>query len=85
MERRVMLILVNSRKDTSETVQKILSGWGCHIKTRLGLHDDTLENCSESGLIFLELKGDPDKLNELERKLNLVNGVNAKQVVMTDK
>jgi hypothetical protein len=82
MERRVMLILVSSRKETAETVQKILSGWGCHIKTRLGLHDDVLDNCSESGLIFLELKGDVDKLNELERKLNLVKGVNAKQVLM---
>jgi hypothetical protein len=80
-----MLILVSSRKETAETVQKVLSGWGCHIKTRLGLHDDILENCSESGLIFLELKGDPEKLNELERKLNLVKGVNAKQVVMVEK
>jgi len=82
MERRVMLILVSHRQETAETVQKILSGWGCHIKTRLGLHDDVLENCSESGLIFLELKGEVDKLNEFERKLNLVKGVHAQQVVM---
>lgn len=82
MEKRVMLILVSSRKDSAETVQKILSGWGCHIKTRLGLHDDVLENCSESGLIFLELKGDPEKLDEMERKLNLLKGVDAKQVTL---
>ena len=82
MERSVMLILVSHRQETAETVQKILSGWGCHIKTRLGLHDDVLNNCSESGLIFLELKGDPDKLNEFERKLNLVKGVHAQQVKM---
>lgn len=82
MERRVMLILVSSRKDTAEKVQKILSGWGCFIKTRLGLHDDVLDNCSESGLIFLELKGDTEKLDEVERKLNLVKGVDAKQVVL---
>jgi hypothetical protein len=79
-----MLILVSKRKECAETVQKILSGWGCHIKTRLGLHDGTLEECSESGLIFLELKGDPEKLNEFERKLNLVKGVNAKQVIMKE-
>jgi hypothetical protein len=82
MERRVMLILVSSRKETAETFQKILSGWGCYIKTRLGLHDDVLNNCSESGLIFLELKGEVEKLEELERKLNLVKGIHAKQVVM---
>jgi hypothetical protein len=78
-----MLILVSQRQEAAETVQKILSGWGCHIKTRLGLHDDVLNNCTESGLIFLELKGEPDRLNELERKLNLVKGVHAKQVVLT--
>lgn len=83
MERRVMLILVSQRQEAAETVQKILSGWGCHIKTRLGLHDDVLSNCSESGLIFLELKGEADRLTELERKLNLIKGVQAKQVVLT--
>ena len=77
-----MLILVSSRKESAETVQKILSGWGCFIKTRLGLHDDVLENCSESGLIFLELKGETEKLDEMERKLNLLKGVDAKQVVL---
>lgn len=82
MERRVMLILVSSRKESAETVQKILSGWGCFIKTRLGLHDDVLDNCTESGLIFLELKGIAEKLDEMERKLNLIKGVDAKQVVL---
>ncbi|MDF1547158.1 MAG: hypothetical protein P1P88_05015 [Bacteroidales bacterium] len=82
MEKRVMLILVSSRKESAEMVQKVLTGWGCHIKTRLGLHDDVLENCTESGLIFLELKGDTAKLDEMERKLNLVKGVDAKQVVL---
>ncbi len=80
MEKRVMLILVSSRQDSAETVQKILSGWGCFIKTRLGLHDDVLDKCTESGLIFLELKGEVEKLDELERKLNLIKGVDAKQV-----
>jgi len=82
MERRVMLILVSSRNEAAEKVQKILSGWGCFIKTRLGLHDDVLDNCTESGLIFLELKGETEKLDEVERKLNLVKGVDAKQVVL---
>ncbi len=78
MERQVMLILVSSRKEVAETVQKILTGWGCYVKTRLGLHDGVLEKCSESGLIFLELVGDSKKHEELCRKLNLVKGVDAK-------
>jgi hypothetical protein len=75
-----MLILIGSRKEAAEKVQKILTGWGCFIKTRLGLHDDVLENCTESGLIFLELTGDPEKMKEIEHKLNLVKSVDAKLI-----
>jgi hypothetical protein len=40
-----------------------------------------LENCSDSGLIFLELTGeDLSKHEEITRKLNLVKGVDAKLV-----
>lgn len=75
-----MLILVGSRKEAAEKVQKILTGWGCFIKTRLGLHDDVLENCSESGLILLELTGDVAQMKEIEHKLNLVKSVDAKLI-----
>jgi len=80
MTRHVMLILVGSRKEAADKVQKILTGWGCFIKTRLGLHDDVLENCSESGLIFLELTGDVAQMKEIEHKLNLVKSVDAKLI-----
>ena len=83
MKRDVLLLLVQHREDTAERVQKILTGWGCFIKTRLGLHDGVLDKCSESGLIFLELVGDQDKHEELARKLKLVKGVDA-QLVQLD-
>jgi hypothetical protein len=80
MKRTVLLILVSHRKESAEMVQKILTGWGCFIKTRLGIHDGVLEHCSESGLIFLELTGEPEKHEEVARKLNLVKGVDARLV-----
>ncbi len=80
MERTVLLLLISNRKESAERVQKILTGWGCFIKTRLGIHDGVLENCSESGLIFLELTGELEKNEELARKLNLIQGVDAKTV-----
>ena len=80
MARTVLLMLINNRKDSAEMVQKILTGWGCFIKTRLGIHDGVMENCSESGLIFLELTGDLEKNQELARKLNLLKGVDAQLV-----
>ncbi|MDZ7725734.1 MAG: hypothetical protein U5R06_23635 [candidate division KSB1 bacterium] len=82
MKRDILLVLVSTRKESATTVQKILTEWGCLIKTRLGLHQDVLDNCSESGLIFLELVGDPEKHKELQRKLELVQGVQAKLVNM---
>jgi len=83
MEKNVLLILVSMRKEAATTVQKILTEWGCLIKTRLGLHEDVLDNCSESGLIFLELVGERSRHQEMERKLNLVQGVQAKLVTLS--
>ncbi len=73
----VMAIMVENRKEVSVSVQKVLTGWGCLIKTRLGLHDGVLDNCSDSGLIVLELVGDRSEHEELCRKLNLISGVSA--------
>lgn len=80
MQKTVLLILVDHRKESAPTVQKILTTWGCMIKTRLGIHDGVLENCSESGLIICELVGEPDKKEELARKLSLLPGVRSKLV-----
>ena len=74
----VMLVLINNRKDAAVTVQKILTGWGCLIKTRLGIHEGTLENCSNHGLLILELVGDQKKIEGLHHKLSLVKGVSVK-------
>lgn len=80
MERNALLILVGSRKTSAVNVQKTLTGWGCLIKTRLGIHDGVLSDCSDHGLIFLELVGDKAKHKELCRKLNLLKGVSAELV-----
>jgi len=82
MKKNVLIIYLRQRKETAEQVQKILTAWGCFIKTRLGLHDGVLENCSENGLIFLELAGDHAQHEELTRKLNLLKGVTAKLITL---
>lgn len=80
MGKSVLLILINNRKESVEKVQKVLTGWGCLIKTRLGIHDGVLENCSDQGLIFLELVGETSKHEELIRKLKLIRGIDVKLV-----
>ena len=83
MKRDVLLVLICNRKEEAERVQKILTGWGCLIKTRLGLHSGVLDSCSDTGLIFIELAGDEKKHGELCRKLDMLSGVSAKLVKLS--
>ena len=46
----------------------------------MGIHEGVLENCSEEGLIVLELVGDEENHRKLEERLNSLPGVKAKLV-----
>ncbi|MBK7499842.1 MAG: hypothetical protein IPI19_12265 [Ignavibacteriales bacterium] len=76
----ILLILVGQRKQAAVQVQKVLTGWGCMIKTRLGIHDGVMDNCSDQGLLILELAGERKKMDELARKVSLVKGVSSKLI-----
>lgn len=80
MSKYVLLILIGKRNESAVNVQKILTAWGCIIKTRLGIHDGVLENCSDQGLLMLELHGKREDMEELARKVALLDGV-ASQLV----
>ncbi|MFN3691276.1 MAG: hypothetical protein ACK4R7_00145 [Fervidobacterium sp.] len=76
--RTVMAILVDKREKAAIEVQKLLTEYGCYIKTRLGLHEGAGQYCSPVGLIILELVDDETKHSELCEKLNQIDGVQAK-------
>jgi len=76
----ILLILIGQRKQAAVQVQKVLTGWGCMIKTRLGIHDGVMENCSDQGLLILELVGERKTMDELARKVSLVKGVSSKLI-----
>jgi len=80
MKKTILIILIGKRKDEAVKVQQILTGWGCMIKTRLGIHDGVLDNCSDSGLVILELVGTDEQKQELTRKLAVLPGVSSKLV-----
>ena len=80
MSKTVLLILVGNRKDAAVEVQKVLTAWGCLIKTRLGIHDGILDDCSEQGLIILELYGTTEQKEEVSTKISLIQGVSSKLV-----
>ena len=84
MEKRIIVsVIILNRDDVAVKVQKILTPWGCMIKTRLGIHDGILDNCTQTGLLILEMVGEEDKVSEFVRKLNLIEGVEAKYQILT--
>jgi len=83
MKKSILLILIGKRKDDAVKVQQILTAWGCIIKTRLGIHDGVLENCSDEGLLILELYGSDEEKQELTRKVALIPGVSSKLVELS--
>jgi len=83
MEKTVLLVLLSERKETAVTFQKVLTDWGCMVKTRLGIHDGVLDKCSNYGLVVLDIVGEKAKLEEMTRKLNLVKGIKAQLITIS--
>jgi len=80
MEKSILVILIGSRKASAVRVQQVLTAWGCLIKTRLGIHDGILDNCTDQGLLILELYGTKEQKKEVARKISLIKGVKSKLV-----
>jgi hypothetical protein len=83
MKKSILLILIGKRNEAAVNVQKILTAWGCIIKTRLGIHDGVLDNCSDEGLLILELYGTDEQKEELARKVAVIPGVESKLVELS--
>jgi len=75
-----MLVLMRKRRDTAVAVQKILTEHGCIIKTRLGIHDGVADQCSDSGLIVLELVGEEQEKQALTQELAAIKDITVKRV-----
>jgi hypothetical protein len=74
-------IHVNDRVREVPDVQKMLTQYGCQIKTRIGLHHVEENLCSPRGLILLEMVGDEGLCNELAERLGAIEGVEVQRMV----
>ncbi len=84
MSKHIILgVHITNRVEHVAQVQKVLSDYGCDIKTRLGLHEANAEYCSSNGLILLELLDNDSKKNELSAALQAIDGVEVKEMVFT--
>jgi len=83
MKKTILLILIGKRKESAILVQQILTAWGCIIKTRLGIHDGVMDNCTDEGLLICELFGTEEQKEELTRKVSVIPGVTSKRVELS--
>jgi hypothetical protein len=61
-------VALTNRNETSLEFQKILTGHGCSIKTRIGLHPSENGSCTNHGIVLLEVEdGTQDLLAELQK------------------
>lgn len=72
---------ITNRLEEASVVQKLLSEYGCNIKTRLGLHEVDEKFCAPGGILILEMYGDEKKCHDLAEKLNAVKGVEVQKMV----
>lgn len=70
----IMGIRLDDRNHTALEFQKILTNYGCSIKTRLGLHDVSDHKCAPNGLILLELIDDNEAI-KCENELKSIEGI----------
>jgi hypothetical protein len=80
-ELRVLGVYVENRVAEASAVQAILGTYGCNIKTRLGLHEVSEDNCAVDGLIILELAGTAKDQDALEAALRGCKGVRVQKMV----
>lgn len=82
MDKHIIVgVHITQRAKHAFQVQEVLTGFGCQIRTRLGLHEADKGLCSPNGLILLEMVDDDAKLEELKEALLAVQGVEVQAMV----
>ncbi len=72
----ILGILVERDQDVVRSVQKILTAYGCNIRTRLGVNETFFGE--PAGLIILELKGEAKQRRLLENSLKALSGIHVR-------
>lgn len=55
-------VSLENRIEASVEFQRILTDYGCDIRTRLGLHPSKDNDCSNKGIILLEVINNAEEL-----------------------
>jgi len=75
----ILGLLVEKKHNVVVSVQKVLTSYGCYIRTRLGVNETFFGE--PAGLIILELTGDKKQRQLLEKDLNGLKGVQVRRMI----
>lgn len=75
----ILCLLVERDQHVINSVQKVLTSFGCNIRTRLGVNETFFGE--PAGLIILELTGDPDQRLLLEKDLRKIANVHVRAMM----
>ncbi len=62
MTMTIIGVNIENRIESAIEFQKIITKYGCEIRTRIGLHSSEKEVCSNNGVILLEVAGEGKEL-----------------------
>ena len=71
---------ITDRVQTVPDIQKVLTEYGCYIRTRVGLHDVQGEYCAPGGLILLDMICHEAACQEMVSKLKAIPGIDVQQM-----
>ena len=74
---------VTNRAQNVPEVQKVLTEFGCAIRTRLGLHEVQEDSCSPNGMLILDLVCDDETCRQMMAKLGAIAGLDVQRMVFT--
>lgn len=77
----ILGIRINNRIKETGNLQRVLTQFGCSIKTRLGIHEVSESHCSVSGLIILEFTGPTEEQEKMKMALKAIEGITMKEMV----
>ncbi|HNT33857.1 MAG TPA: hypothetical protein PKH07_02545 [bacterium] len=77
----ILGVHITNRMKNAVRVQEILTEYGCHIRTRLGLHEVDENFCAQGGVLILEMVGEDKTIDEMAAKLKAVEGLELQKLV----
>jgi hypothetical protein len=77
----IVAVHITDRVQHAGELQKVLSEFGCYIKTRIGLHEASEEYCSSNGIIILEMLSNEPKADEMIKKISAIEGLECQKIV----